>query len=53
MPDDLEAYLRDAGFVDAAQFHAALFAEYVYRRQAAGVAEVTGETEAAAEQAKQ
>jgi hypothetical protein len=48
MPDDLDDYLRDAGYVDATQFHTAIFAEYVYRQQvaeAAGAADVSGLTE--------
>ena len=48
MPDDLDVYVRDAGYVDATQFHTAIFAEYVYRQQfaeVAGAADVSGVTE--------
>lgn len=32
MPDDIEAWVRDAGYRDLADFHRAIFAENVYRR---------------------
>jgi hypothetical protein len=31
MPDDLEAWVRVRGYRDLAQFHQAIFSEYVYR----------------------
>ena len=36
MPDDLEHYLRGAGYPDTMRFHAAIFAEYVYREMSGG-----------------
>lgn len=36
MPDDLQRYLRDAGYTDTMRFHEAIFAEYVYRKMSGG-----------------
>ena len=51
MPDDLEDYLRKSGYVDAAHFHEALLAEYVYRHEGIGAGAATGVTENVAERA--
>jgi len=36
IPDDLQRYLRDAGYADTMRFHEAIFAEYVYRQMSGG-----------------
>jgi hypothetical protein len=36
MPDDLQRYLRDAGYADMMRFHKAIFAEYVYEQMSGG-----------------
>lgn len=42
MPYDFDDYLRNAGYIDAAQFHTALLVEYVYRQQLASDAAANG-----------
>jgi hypothetical protein len=48
MPDDLQRYLRDAGYTDTMRFHEAIFAEYVYREMSGGGAAVAGRAPASA-----